>query len=138
VAEKPPPVEQPADEELAAGGDGVDDDDDIEYPAVGTLIASADVLYPALDQIAPDQFHGDLRELASLLLDDDMVDPELAGGMLAPQPDEIRPAAARPDMGPSERSGDNVVTLEDLYDTVDHDDDPLDLGIARPLHDSDL
>ena len=69
-----------------------DQDDDVHYPPVGTLIAGADVFYPALDQ---DDGHAALRELASVLLDDGIFDPDQASDFLEAQRSEGLPVPAR-------------------------------------------
>lgn len=112
-----------------------DQDDDVYYPPVGSLIAGADVLYPALDQ---DDAQGVLRELAAVLLDDGVLDPDLASALMAPH--DGLPASARPEAIMTVRSSDNVVTLEDHHfaDDRESEDSLADAGAARPLHDSDL
>jgi hypothetical protein len=111
--------------------------DDVYYPPVGSLIAGADVLYPALDQ---DGAHGALRELASVLLDDGLLDADLASELLAAHRDESLPAPARQGASAAERASEKVVTLEDFYAAHDQDseDSLADASVARPLHDSDL
>jgi hypothetical protein len=114
-----------------------DEDDDVYYPAVGSLIAAADVLYPAVDS---GEEHGTLRELAAALLDDGILDPDLASEFLVAHQDEGSPVSARQEAILTFRSSDNVVTIEDLHGAFDQDsDDALaDSIAARPLHDSDL
>jgi len=120
-----------------AGKAARDQDDDVHYPPVGSLIAGADVLYPALDQ---DGAHGALRELASVLLDDGIFDPDLASGFIEAPRGEGMPAPARQDAIVAVRSGDKAVTLEDAYGAGDQEseDQLADAHVARPLHDSDL
>jgi hypothetical protein len=114
-----------------------DEDEDVYYPAVGSLIAGADVLYPAVDH---DEEHGTLRELAAVLLDDGILDLDLASEFLAAHRDEGLPAPARQEALLTFRSSDNVVTIEDLQGAFDQDsDDALDdSSAARLLQDSDL
>jgi hypothetical protein len=119
-----------------AGKGAPDADDDIIYAPVGSLIASADVLYPALDQGGA---HGALRELASVLLDDGIVDPYAASDLVAAQREAGLPASARQE-ATSGRPGDKVVTLEDYYGACEQEgeDQLADVSVARPLHDTDL
>jgi hypothetical protein len=114
-----------------------DQDDDVYYPAVGSLIAGADVLYPALDD---DSAHGALHELAAVLLDDGFVDADLAAELLAPYQNDGPLVSAWHEAIAAVRSSDNVVTLEDLQAAYEQEsEDALaDAGGARPLHDSDL
>ena len=130
-------ADQQADVAEAAGKDASEQDDDVYYPPVGTLIAAADVLYPALDQGGA---HGALRELASVLLDDNLLDSDLAADFIETQRGEGMPVPARQEPIVAVRSGDNVVTSEDAYGAGDQESDDQLAGadIARPLHDSDL
>jgi hypothetical protein len=114
-----------------------DQDDDVHYPPVGTLIAGADVFYPALDQ---DDGHAALRELASVLLDDGIFDPDQASDFIEAQRGEGSPVPARQEGIMVVRSGDKGVTLEDSYGAGEQEseDQLADSNIVRPLHDSDL
>jgi hypothetical protein len=114
-----------------------DQDDDVHYPPVGSLIAGADVLYPALDQ---DGAHGALRELASVLLDDGIFDPEQASDFIEAQRGEGLPAPARQEAIIAVRSGDKGATLEDSYGAGEQEseDQLAESNVVRPLHDSDL
>jgi hypothetical protein len=114
-----------------------DQDDDVHYPPVGTLIAGADVFYPALDQ---DGGHAALRELASVLLDDGIFDPDQASDFIEAQRGEGLPVPARQEGIMAVRSGDKGVTLGDTYGAGEHEseDQLADSNIVRPLHDSDL
>jgi hypothetical protein len=120
-----------------AGKVARDQDDDVHYPPVGSLIAGADVFYPALDQ---DGGHGALRELASVLLDDGIFDPDRASDFIEAQRGEDLPAPWRQEAIIAIRSGDKVVTLEDTYGAGEQDseDQLADSDVVRPLHDSDL
>jgi hypothetical protein len=130
-------ADKQADVAEAAGKDATEQDDDVYYPPVGTLIAAADVLYPALDG---GDAHGALHELASVLLDDNFLDSDLAADLMEAQRGEGLPVPARLEPIVAVRSGDNVVTSEDTYGAGGQEsDDPLaGADIARPLHDSDL
>ena len=75
----------------------------MHYPPVGTLIAGADVFYPALDE---DDGHAALRELASVLLDDGIFDPDQASDFLEAQRGEGLPVPARQEGTIAVRSGD--------------------------------
>jgi hypothetical protein len=130
-------VDKDVDAVKKAGQVARDQDDDVHYPPVGSLIAGADVLYPALDQ---DGAHGALRELASVLLDDGIFDPEQASDFIEAQRGEGLPAPARQEANFAVRSGDKLVTIEDVYGAGDQEseDQLADSHVARPLHDSDL
>jgi hypothetical protein len=134
AAEEGDPVEKGDADEKAKSAP---DQDDVEYPPVGSLLAGADVLYPALDQ---GDAHGALHELAAVLLDDGILDPELAAELLAAHEGDGPPAFGRQEATIVVRSGDNVVTLEDIYAACDQEseDSLADSSVARPLHDSDL
>jgi hypothetical protein len=123
------------DEEVVRRDDN--DDDDVEYPPVGSLIAGADVLYDAVDQSGP---HGALHELAAVILDDGIVDLDLASDALVAHQDEPPPAPASQEEILAVRSADNVVTIEDLYGSLDPEgeDSLADSGTAPHVHDSDL
>jgi hypothetical protein len=114
-----------------------DQDDDVYYPAVGSLIAGADVLYPALDD---DSAHGALHELAAVLLDDGFLDADLAAELLAGYQNDGPLLSARQEAVVVVRSSDNVVTLDDFQAAYEQEsEDALaDSSGARPLHDSDL
>jgi hypothetical protein len=102
---------------------------------VGSLIAGADVLYPALDQ---DGAHAALRELASVLLDDGIFDPDLASGFIEAQRGEGMPVPARQEAIVAVPAGNKAVTFEDAYGADDQESELADANVARPLHDSDL
>jgi hypothetical protein len=114
-----------------------DQDDDVHYPPVGTLIAGADVFYPALDE---DGGHAALRELASVLLDDGIFDPDQASDFLDAHRGEGLPVPARQEGTIAARSGDQGSTPEDSYGAGEQesDDQLADSNTVRPLHDSDL
>lgn len=114
-----------------------DQDDDVQYPPVGTLIAGADVFYPALDQ---DGGHGALRELLSVLLDDGIFDADQASDFIEAHRGEGLPVPARQEAISAHRSDDKAATFEDAYGAgeQDHDDQAADSHVVRPLHDSDL
>ncbi len=109
----------------------------MHYPPVGTLIAGADVFYPALDQ---DDGHAALRELASVLLDDGIFDPDQASDFLEAQRGEGLPVPARQEGTIAVRSGDKGGTPEDSYGAgeQENEDQLADSNVVRPLHDSDL
>jgi hypothetical protein len=114
-----------------------DQDDDVQYPPVGTLIAGADVFYPALDR---DGGHGALRELVSVLLDDGIFDADQASDFIEAHRGEGLPVPARQEAISAHRSDDKAATFEDAYGAgeQDHDDQAADSHVVRPLHDSDL
>jgi hypothetical protein len=114
-----------------------DQNDDVYYPAVGSLIAGADVLYPALDD---DNAHGALHELAAVLLDDGFPEADLAAELLAAYQNDGPLLSARQEAVVVVRSSDNVVTLDDFQTAYEQEsEDALaDSSGARPLHDSDL
>jgi hypothetical protein len=129
-------IDKDVDVVVQAGRLARDQDDDVHYPPVGSLIAGADVLYPALDGSA----HGALRELASVLLDDGIFDAEGASDFIEAQRGEGLPVPARQEATLGVRSGDKAVTFEDAYGAGDQesDDQSADTAVTRPLHDSDL
>jgi hypothetical protein len=112
------------------------DQDDVYYPPVGSLIAGADVLYPALDQ---ESAPGALHELVAVLLDDGFLDADLAAELLAADQDAGPLVSAHQESIVAVRATDNVVTLEDFHPAYEQEsDDQLADAGARPLHDSDL
>ncbi len=123
------------DEEVVQGADN--DDDDVEYPPVGNLIAGADVAYPALDQSGS---VGALHELAAVILDDGIVDLDLASDLLEAHQDGPPPAVAGQEEILAARFADNVITIDDLYGSLDPegDDSLTDSATAPHVHDSDL
>jgi hypothetical protein len=130
-------VDKEVDAAEQAGKGAAEQDDDVYYPPVGSLLAGADVLYPALDQ---DGAHGALRELASVLLDDGIFDPDLAAGFIEAQRGEGLPAPARQEAIVAVPAGNKAVTFEDAYGAGDQEseDQMADANVPRPLHDSDL
>jgi hypothetical protein len=130
-------VDEDVDVVEKAGQLARDQDDDVQYPPVGTLVAGADVFYPALDE---DDGHAALRELASVLLDDGMFDPDQASDFLEAQRGEGLPVPARQEGTITVRSGDTGVTPEDSYGAGEQEsaDQLDDSNVVRPLHDSDL
>jgi hypothetical protein len=125
-----------ADDAGGKPGEDAAEQDDVEYPPVGSLIAGADVLYPAHDRDDP---HGVLRELANVLLDEGMFDPELSADLAEAQRSEGVPAPARQEAPVAVRQGDHVVVPEDDHGAGEHEsEDQLADAIARPPHDSDL
>jgi hypothetical protein len=145
VADKGKNIDKGQGKDIDKGVDAADDaakvardqDDDVQYPPVGTLIAGADVFYPALDQ---DGGHGALRELLSVLLDDGIFDAEQASDFIEAQRGEGLPVPARQEAISAHRSDDKAATFEDAYGAgeQDHDDQLDDSHVVRPLHDSDL
>jgi hypothetical protein len=128
-------VDKEVDAAEMAGKGALEQDDDVYYPPVGSLIASADVLYPALDQ---DGAHAALRELASVLLDDGIFDPDLASGFIEAQRGEGMPVPGRQEAVVALPAGNKAVTFEDAYGAGDQESELADANVARPLHDSDL
>jgi hypothetical protein len=122
----------------APGRGARDQDDDVAYPPVGSLIAGADVLYPALDD---DSAQGALHELAAVLLDDGFIDADLAAELLGAYRNDGPLVSARQEAIETVRSSDdNVITLDDFQAAYEQEsEDALaDAGGVRPLHDSDL
>jgi hypothetical protein len=119
-----------------AGKPAPEPDDDVHYPPVGTLLAGADVLYPALDR---DGVHGALHELVSVLLDDGMFDRDQAADFMEARGGSV-PLPDRQEVMIAVRTSDNVVTLEEVYGAFDQEGDDESAGAdgARPPHDSDL
>ena len=148
------PVEEPDSDEVQGGddgdgpeepdgqgakGDGFDSDGDVLYPQVGTLVASADVMYPSLaESEAEGGGLGPLQELAAVLLDDGTFDPELALRLADLQQGPSGTAVAQ-DVILTRSASDNVIHLEGLHE-VEHDgEDPfLDTALDRSSHDTDL
>jgi hypothetical protein len=117
-------------------GKGAMEPDDVEYPPVGSLAAGGDVLYPAHDRDDP---RGVLRELANVLLDEAMFDPELSADLAEAQRGEGVPAPVRQEAPLAPRQDGDVVKFEEAHDVGEQDsEDQLADAIARPLHDSDL
>jgi hypothetical protein len=116
----------------AAGKDS--EQDDVVYPPVGSLVAGADVVYPALDRSEP---YGVLRELASVLQDDGILDSELPADLVQALRGESSPAPGRQEAVVAFPQSDKPAAPADVYDAGAQDDQLAD-ALARPLHDSDL
>jgi len=117
-------------------GKGATEQDDVEYPPVGSLAAGGDVLYPAHDRDDP---RGALRELANVLLDEGMFDPELSADLAEAQRGESVPAPVRHEAPLAVRQDGRVELFEEAHGVGEQDgEDQLADAVARPLHDSDL
>jgi hypothetical protein len=118
------------------------DDRDVSYPPVGSLLASADVLYPEHDRGAT---QGALRELAAVLLDDGIIDHGLLDADAAsdaPPAHQDRgiPAPAHQEPIPTVHEGNDVAMIGDFHGGFDQDGDDalVDSSGTLPPHNADL
>lgn len=122
---------------LAAGRADAGRDDDVRYDPVGTLTAEDDVPYPAADD---NDAPAALWELAAAISDEGILDTDPASDALSSSGEDWAMDAT--DLQPIAPHGSRhePISLEELYDSADHDSDDggSDSNPSRPIHDSDL
>ncbi|HEX5079810.1 MAG TPA: hypothetical protein VFV80_11725 [Geminicoccaceae bacterium] len=118
-------------------------DHDVRYPPVGSLLASADVVYPEHDRGGA---HGMLRELAAVLLDDGIIDHGLLDADAtadAPAPHHdpgFQVVAQRDAILTVHGDRDAAAVIDDFHGGFDQDghDALVDSAGTLPQHDADL